>query len=110
MVGIIPTDTILIPSSSPTGRALVQRGSDILVLSNCCLSTYNMMEESHNEHSIGYEYICVGCGSVSKANARCWIPYISDASVEKLSDIASVTWADWVKYWFEFDNVEVEIS
>ena len=110
MMGINPTDTILIPSSSPTGRALVQRGSDIFVLSVCCLSTYSMYESSSGYPS-EYKYACEDCGNVSSSsNSFSWVPHITDVSVEKLTGIRSSAWADWIKYWFGIEGAEVEIS
>lgn len=108
-MAILPTDTILIPSSSPTGRALVQRGSDIFVLSVCCLSTYSMVESS-SAHFSGYEYTCEGCGNVTSSSSFSWVPHIIGVSVERLTAIRSVAWANWIEYWFGIENVEVEIS
>lgn len=106
-MAILPTDVVLIPSSPFSMRALVQRDGDLVVLSDCCLYPYGMTEV---ETSAGYIYTCTRCSMETRASSASWNPIIRDATFAKLSCISEKSWHDWIEYWFNIKDAEVEIS
>lgn len=106
-MAILPTDVVLIPPSTFSMRALVQRDGDLVVLSDCCLYPYRMIEV---ESSGGYVYTCTQCSVETPAIYIHWNPSVEDATFKKLSSISKNSWQGWINYWFGIENAEVEIS
>ena len=106
-MAILPTDVVLIPSSTFSMRALVQRDGDLVVLSDCCLYPYRMTEV---ESSAGYVYTCTQCSVEVTGISAGWNPIIEDATFKKLSCVPKESWQSWIEYWFGIENAEVTIS
>ena len=106
-MAILPTDVVLIPSSTFSMRALVQRDGDLVVLSDCCLYPYRMIEV---ESSAGYAYICTQCSVETPGISAGWNPTIEDATFTKLSSASKDSWKSWIEYWFNIKGAEVEIT
>lgn len=106
-MAILPTDVVLIPSSTFSMRALVQRDGDLVVLSDCCLYPYRVTRVGSPE---GYVYTCTQCSVETPAISAGWSPYVEDATFNELSSISKDAWQGWINYWFGIENAEVEIS
>ena len=106
-MAILPTDVVLIPSSTFSMRALVQRDGDLVVLSDCCLYPYRMTEVESPE---GYVYTCTQCSVETAGASAGWNPSVEDATFMKLSCTSKDAWKNWIEYWFNIKDAEVEIS
>lgn len=87
---------ILSEYDSLTGRALVQEGSMVYVLTRCCGEKFRFTYGDN---------VCSGCNQVLEEQGF-WSTKFNAASVVGEDN----TWSEWVEFWFGLKDAEMTIS
>ncbi len=102
---------LLLPEQNPKGRGLIQDGTALRILSECCGGVVDNRNRTEDHWTLPPWVTCTSCGTHLEPNHDHWKAGLD--KIDRLSEDArdgGVYWNDWGLYWFGLEAFGMKVE